>query len=246
MERDRLVLHEAHDEDRLNRLRARIEAEGEQRNPVVVAPCGGAMERDCYLVLDGAHRTRALGEIGCGFVLVQLVEPPKRSESWAHLLGNFGARWLHAMEGVAPADGPDGALAEVNTGEETVYLRSRQDGLAGQVRALWALQALYPPDRGVRRVEPNGIPVLGEDEALIHYRTFTPDELFEVVRSGEVLPAGITRFRVQERILGVRYPLSKMRDGDPDDRNSELQTFVRERWEENRVRYYNEPVVLFE
>jgi hypothetical protein len=37
-----------------------------------------------------------------------------------------------------------------------------------------------------------------------------------------------------------------MRDGDGRRRNAELREFVRRRWSEDRVRYYGEPVVLFE
>jgi hypothetical protein len=81
---------------------------------------------------------------------------------------------------------------------------------------------------------------------LIRYRSFTPGELAEIVDAGAVLPAGITRFRIQERVLGVRYPLDRMMDGDPRVRNAELRGFVERRWAENRVRYYGEPVVLFE
>ena len=98
----------------------------------------------------------------------------------------------------------------------------------------------------VRRVEPDGPERLAEGEALIRYRPFTPAELVEIVRSGAVLPAGITRFRVRERVLGVRYPLQKMTDGDVAERNAELRRFIERRWEENRIRYYGEPVVLFE
>jgi hypothetical protein len=37
-----------------------------------------------------------------------------------------------------------------------------------------------------------------------------------------------------------------MQGGDVDARNAELREFVEGRWNENRVRYYGEPVVLFE
>jgi hypothetical protein len=37
-----------------------------------------------------------------------------------------------------------------------------------------------------------------------------------------------------------------MKDGDAAVRNAELREFVRRRWNEDRVRYYGEPVVLFE
>jgi hypothetical protein len=37
-----------------------------------------------------------------------------------------------------------------------------------------------------------------------------------------------------------------MQDGDAPGRNAELKAFVKRLWEENRIRYYEEPVVLFE
>jgi len=238
-----LILHEAHDEDRLVSLRERIEAEREQHNPVIVSP-----HEDRYLVLDGAHRVRALGELGSRFALVQTVEPPEKAEGWGHLLNGVGRAELDNIEGIDVSDRLGGApLAEVETaGGETFLLSSKEDGLRGRVRALWDLRSFYPKGVVVRRVEPDGRVRLSGGEALIRYQPFTPGELAEIVYSGSVLPAGITRFRIQERVLGVRYPLDRMMEGDPRARNAELREFVESRWEENRVRYYGEPVVLFE
>jgi L-serine kinase (ATP) / ParB family transcriptional regulator, heme-responsive regulator len=243
VEQECLILHEAHDEKRLARLRDRVEAEGEQRNPVIVSPY-----EDRYLVLDGAHRVRVLAELGHRFVLVQVVEPPERAEGWGHLLGGVGSAELRAVEGIEVSEKPWAVpVAEVETGGgEILSLSSADAGLADLVRALWGLQSLYPTGIVVRRVEPDGTVGIGEGEALIRYRSFTPGELAAIVDAGAVLPAGITRFRVRERILGVRYPLEKMRDGDAASRNAELEEFVARRWAEDRVRYYGEPVVLFE
>jgi hypothetical protein len=240
---DCLILHEAHDEDRLAHLRGRIEAEGVQRNPVIVSP-----HEDRCLVLDGAHRVRALGELGSRYVLVQTVEPPEKAESWGHLLNAVGQADLDTIEGLEVSDRPGPTpLAEVETaGGEIIFLSATEEGLQGRVRALWDLQSLYPKGVVVRRVEPDGTARLSGGEALIRYRPFTPTELAEIVDSGTVLPAGITRFRVRERVLGVRYPLDRMMEGEPRARNAELREFVENRWEENRVRYYGEPVVLFE
>ena len=118
--------------------------------------------------------------------------------------------------------------------------------MQGRVRALWGLQSLYPKDVLVRRLDPDGAVSLSGREVLIRYRSFTPGELAEIVDSGTILPAGITRFRVRERVLGVRYPLGRMMEGDPHARNAELREFVERSWGEDRVRYYGEPVVLFE
>jgi L-serine kinase (ATP) / ParB family transcriptional regulator, heme-responsive regulator len=243
VELERLILHEAHDEDRLASLRGRIAAEREQRNPVIVSSQG-----DCCLVLDGAHRVRAVRELGCRFVLAQFVDPPQRAESWAHLLAGLEVDELRGIEGIEVSEVPGGVpLAEVEVaGGERASVRSREEGLLAEVRALWALQDLYPEGVVVRRVEPDRRAGPAEGGAVIRYRPFTPEELVEIVRSGAVLPAGITRFRVRERVLGVRYPLERMRDGDATSRNSELRAFVKRLWEENRIRYYEEPVVLFE
>ncbi len=238
-----LILHEAHDEKRLARLRDRVEAEGVQRNPVIVSPY-----EDRYLVLDGAHRVRVLSELGYCLVLAQVVEPPERAEGWGHLLEGVGPIELRAVEGVEISE-RSGAppLAEVVTsGGETLSLVSAEEGLPAGVRALWGLQSIYPKGLMVRRVEPDGAAGIAEGEALIRYRSFTPAELAAIVDAGTVLPAGITRFRVRERVLGVRYPLDRMRNGDPSVRNAELEEFVARRWNEDRVRYYGEPVVLFE
>jgi L-serine kinase (ATP) / ParB family transcriptional regulator, heme-responsive regulator len=238
----RLILHEAHDENRLANLRARIESEGEQRNPVIVSSQG-----DCCLVLDGAHRVRALRELGCRLVLAQFVEPPERAESWAHLVDGVGLDMLRGLKEIEVSEQRRGApLAEVEVaGGKRVSVCSREEGLLAEVRALWALQSLYP-EGVVRRVEPNGSLGLAEGGAVIRYRAFAPEELVDIVRSGAVLPAGITRFRVRERVLGVRYPLEKMYGGDAPTRNAELRSFVERLWRENRIRYYEEPVVLFE
>jgi L-serine kinase (ATP) / ParB family transcriptional regulator, heme-responsive regulator len=238
-----LILHEAHDESRLARLKDRIVAEGEQRNPVIASPY-----EDRFLVLDGAHRVRAMHELGASFVLVQLVEPPERAEGWGHIVRGIDLPGPEDVNGLLTGDGADGELvAEIETARgETVSVRSRERGPIARSRAMWELHGFYPEGGAVRRLEPEGAVRLAGGEALIRYRPFTPDELVEVVGSGSVLPAGVTRFRVSERVLGVRYPLERMMSGETRPRNVELRRFVSERWAENRVRYYREPVVLFE
>lgn len=237
---ERLILHEAHDPGRLARLRERMEAEGVQRNPVIVAPHG-----DDYLVLDGAHRLQTLRELGCKLILVQKTEPPEAAESWGHVLDEGTLSGFRDVKEVEVSDGASWLARVASSGKNEVFLRARGEGLAAEVEALWGLQDVYP-EGVVRRVDSEAPVELGAGEAMIRYRPFTPRELVEVVRLGKVLPAGITRFRVRERVLGVRFPLEKLRDGDSEERGEELRTLVRKLWDENRIRYYGEPVVLFE
>ena len=240
---DRLKLHEAHDGSRLSLLAGRIREEGVQRHPVIISP-----QKDDYLVLDGAHRVQALRDIGCKFVLAQEIEPPEKAESWGHILTISERSKLYEIESVEVSDGTtDPWLAEIElAGGERVRVRAVESGLAGEVEGLWGLQKLYPEGGVVHRVDPEGTVELAEGEAIIRYRPFTAEELIEMVRFGAVLPAGITRFRARERVLGVRFPLGNLQSGEVEERNDELRAFVEEHWKQNRVRYYGEPVVLFE
>ena len=240
-----LILHEAHDPARLARVREEISDEGVQRNPVIVAPY-----TDRYLLLDGAHRACALGELGCRFALMQLVELPERAESWGHLLDDAGLKEaLRSVEEVeVSGTKPEwGCLAEAwFSGDEKLFARAREEGIVPAVRALWALRKAYPEGDVVRRVNPGRPAGPAAGEAVLLYRRFTPDELAEVVSVGEVLPAGVTRFVVEERVLNVRYPLGLLEKGEPAARNAELREFARRSWQDGRVRYYAEPVVFFE
>lgn len=239
-----LILHEDHDRKRLARLRSRVQEEQVQRNPVIVSHYEGR-----YLVLDGAHRVHALREIGCSLVLVQVVELPEKAEGWGHLLSSRDVTAaLDRVRGVefSSEEPVNGWLARVETGEGArMFVWATEGSLISEARALCSLWGAYPEDAAVRRLQPAGLVRLAGDEAVIFYRGFTPQELAELVQAGMVLPAGITRFRIPERVLGVRFPLEKL-DGDPETREAELRAFVEERWEANRIRYYGEPVVLFE
>lgn len=190
-----------------------------------------------------------MGELGCRFALAQLVDLPERTESWGHLMDGAGLGELHGVEGIELLE--DGAGSSWTAGVEfaggeRVYVRPLEEGLTAEVRVLWSLQEFYREDAPVHRVDPESTVELDDGEALIRYRTFTPEELVEIVRSDAVLPAGITRFRIPERVLGVRFPLEKLLGGDIEVRNRELAELIREHWEKNRIRYYGEPVVLFE
>jgi hypothetical protein len=239
---DGLVLHEAHDEARLLRLRNRMEDEAVQRDPVVVSPQG-----EQNLILDGAHRVHALAGLGCRFVLAQVVSPAPRAEGWAHLLDRGAARSLDGLESVETSPDPTrGWLAKLEAADGEPggerYVRARGEGLLAQVRALWEVRRIYPENGVIRRINPGE----SADGAVIYYRSFSPGELVEVVRHGEILPAGVTRFKIPSRILGVRYPLERLMEGDLASRAVELRGFVEERRAAGRIRRYEEPVVLFE
>jgi L-serine kinase (ATP) / ParB family transcriptional regulator, heme-responsive regulator len=240
-----LIFHEAHDPAHLARVREEIAYDAVQRNPVIVAPYGNR-----YLFLDGAHRARALGELGCRFALAQLVELPERAGSWSHLLEELGLEEvLYSIEEVevSETEPERGYLAEARFSRgEKLFARTWEKGIVPAVRALWALRKAYPEGSMVRRVDPDRAVGPAPGEATLFYRRFTPAELAEIVSAGEVLLAGLPRFVFEERVSNVRYPLGLIENGEPAARIAELREFVRRFWQGGRVRYYAEPMILFE
>ncbi len=237
------MLHESHDPDRLDRLRRRMASENVQANPVIAAAYG-----DDFLVLDGAHRVHALTELGCKLAMIQQIEIPDRTESWQHLLNVSSLSDLGLIEGIEISErSTDGFLAEVEApggGLFSVRPENSSD-LSSEVELLWRLQSLYPKGSRVNRVEPGEKVPLSEGEMLVRYRSFSTPELVEIVAGKAVLPAGITRFHVPRRVLGVRFPLKFLRRGAASS-NSELKSLVEARRRENRIRRYDEPITLFE
>lgn len=234
------MLHEAHDPERLSRLKERVRSEGVQSNPVIVSAHG-----DDFLVLDGAHRVHALKDLGCSLALIQEVELPNRTESWQHLLTGSNLEALNGIEDLE--DSGDDFLAEVEVfGGERLVVSTREKDLSLEVALLWRLQNLYSEGSVVTRVEPDEKVSLSDGEILIRYRSFSMAELVEIVAGNTVLPAGITRFRVPRRILGVCFPLDFLKKGDADSASAELESLIESRQRENRIRRYDEPVTLFE
>ncbi|MBA2375647.1 MAG: ParB N-terminal domain-containing protein [Actinomycetota bacterium] len=244
VELSRLMLHESHDPNRLSRLRERMASEGVQSNPVIASSY-----EDDFLVLDGAHRVHALTELGLELALVQIIEVPDRAESWRHLVNGSSLAGLERLEGVEISPRSAGGFtAEIEAADgRLLSVKSETPGdLASEVEVLWRLQSLYPKSSTITRVEPGEEVALSEGEALVRYRSFSTSELVEIVARDTVLPAGITRFHVPRRVLGVRFPLDFLKGRDADFANSELRSLVERHRREHRIRRYDEPITLFE
>lgn len=150
------------------------------------------------------------------------------------------------MEDIDLSESSDDFLAEIEVRGKVLSARPKSRDLSSEVALLWKLQSFYPEGSVVTRVEPDESVSLSDTEALVRYRAFSVPELVEIVAQNAVLPAGITRFRVPRRILGIRFPLEFLAGTDAASADSELWSLVETRRRENRIRRYDEPVVLFE
>ncbi len=84
LEIENLYLHELTEDQRLKKLKYKVIKEEKQRNPIIVTKYNRG-----YLVLDGAHRYTALKEIGCQYVMCQVIEKGDYTiEMWNHQISH--------------------------------------------------------------------------------------------------------------------------------------------------------------
>jgi hypothetical protein len=265
---DSLVPHEQHDPTRLEPLVRRIREQGRLRNPPLVAPLPGAGVRR-YVVLDGANRAHAARAAGLPHVVVQIVpyaDPPVRLSTWCHALGDTSRdhfeNALRTVPGLECRRGPLLHASALLARRETLAYVAFADGTADTLHGgrdlrernamLNALVDTYRASKRFFRVTSESLPAARERhpeiEALVVFPHFEPAEVIEIAAGGERLPAGITRHVIRWRALRVDVPLERLADTGTSlaEKNRWLEEWLLEKLSERRVRYYEEPTVLFD
>jgi hypothetical protein len=240
--------HEEYDPLSVERLADRIEAEGIQRNPVI---CVDA-DRDDLVVLDGATRTEALRRLGVDHVVVQVVDPGAVTlETWHHVVR--GARPTAVMDRIAsrrglilahggdpprvtPAAGtPMSALGEGLSPNSV--LSTLVSGYIGR----WRVSRIIDPD-------PDVVTTRFPDwSVIVEFPRLEVKEVMKAAIGHDLLPAGVTRFLVPERVLRLNADLSLLRSpGSLDAKQEALEGMILARSRAGRVRRYEEAVVVLD
>ena len=241
-----IVPHEDFDPLRVDMLAGRISKAGSQRNPVICIEADTGL----FVLLDGATRTAALHHLGLGYVLVQVVPADAVTlETWHHVIRNADPDQIvgriEANEDLVLSDHSgapglvtaDGRRATVTgSGSKFGVLSALVDAYIGQ----WRVNRVVGADLG-------NVPTLFPDwAALIELPTLTVDDVMKAALSDDRLPAGVTRFIVPDRALGVRLGLEVLADGAQAERQGQLDRLIEGRVGEGRIRRYPQSVVLFD
>jgi hypothetical protein len=265
----KVVPHEHYHGPRVAELMARLVAEGKLINPPIVA-----RQKDKYVVLDGATRLAALHQLGCPYIIVQVVELEQvQLTSWCHAIyGGSAAGLLEALRAIAglqltpfaESDLPDGELPVgalgylVSTHQEGFVLEVPSSSLAGShawqdewLRMLNRVVEVYGQWGNVERTLTRDIELLATQfpdlAALVIFPRFTPQVIMELADQGRTVPAGITRFVIPGRILRLNAPLDRLATDEPLAAKQEwLENLVRTKLLARQVRFYEESVVLFD
>jgi len=238
--------HEEIDPLRVERLVGRIEAEGVQVNPMVCTPAdGGEM-----ILLDGATRTESLKTLGLEHAVVQVVEPAKvRLQTWHHVVR--GCDPAELMEAV---DLNSELILSGEKGAPGIHLKDDGSWLVlgegiSPNATLSTLVGSYVGKWRVSRVADTGMgPWSFPDwSALVEFPTLSLDDVMKAAMTDDLLPAGITRFLVEERALLLNAPLDLLAGTEPiEDKQRALQELIADRAQDGRVRRYDETVFILD
>jgi hypothetical protein len=258
--------HEHADDRRSAPLVAALRAQGVLRNPPVVLPLGARPER--YMVLDGANRTTAFQQLGLPHVVVQVVHAGSSSvqvETWNHVVLDIPPDELRTRIADTPelalvASDAERAAYELSAGGTLAYLCLAEGvyDIVCETEPLEArlenLERLVGSYLGIGRVERSNARsaveldrVFPSMAGLIVFRRFEVEEVVTAVAQDRLLPGGLTRFVVSPRALRVDYPLERLASSaDQEQKQAELDAWIRERVAGRRVRYYAEATFLFD
>ena len=265
-----ILPHEQHDPQRLEPLVRKIREESALKNPPVVTVLSGNGTPDArYVVLDGANRSTAARAAGFPHMVVQVVQYDDRHvrlTTWNHALSSYphaelepalghiaGLRCartdrLHARAMLARRE----ALAWIHFDDDAVLALQGGTNLQERNALLNEVVDTYRVHGRFYRVEGDGLRQArsrhSDVTALAVFPHFEPAEILELAKSGDRLPAGITRHLVRWRALRINVPIERLADTKHslESKNEWLAEWVRERLAMRQVRYYEEPTVLFD
>ncbi len=261
-----LVPHEEHDAQRSEPLVRHIREAGTWLNPPVVAP----MDEQRFVILDGANRHYALSALGYAYILVQVVDyegDEVQMGTWHHVVG--GISWFQLLRELYKIDGIEvdctdllSARAALARREALAYavlqdgqaylLKSNAVTLKQRTAVLRDIVDTYK-DRGVlNRISTDSLKaarqVYPDAVAIVVFPHYEPVEIVVAARDGALLPPGVSRHIIRGRAMRLNYPLEAFRENGEtlDEKNRRLQAWIQQRVAEKRVRFYAEPMYLFD
>jgi hypothetical protein len=186
------------------------------------------VDRATNIVLDGMHRVRTLGELGCCFALVCLVDysdPRITLGRWCRTIPKPFSR-LDAERVVISIGASLRPATGVNPTQSSNLLLAFGDGTFQVEYPEKDVMSVYRLSHKLEHAlvgEGYAVSYMGEDDATRYLATgdfsailcppvITKQQVVDVVQRGEVFPPKSTRHRIPARPLGVDLALETLKD----------------------------------
>jgi hypothetical protein len=270
-----LIFHETCDFKRTQKLAEEIRRDGHLKNPVLVGyinPEGDQKSNngkgEKWLVLDGVNRVSALRLLNIPDVLVQSVNyEDERVElsSWSHLI--FDANKEEIIEKIkdlnmevssCPLNWRKEALKHQKT--ISYFIFKDMSGIVvnngsftpeNKVKNLYQLMATYNGRSEICYLDSENhllsvFDHFKKSSAINLIPRFDKKEILDLVQKNILLPFGVTRFIVPNRVLGLEVSCSVLCASTPlFEKNSFLRELLVYRIRTKKAKFYQESVTLF-
>jgi hypothetical protein len=261
------LLHEETDIHRVNRLKNYLLQLHYLKNPPIVGKIKSGDDIH-YIVLDGATRTTALRELEIPDILVQVVEYGEGGislEAWNHVLPNVTN--LNIIDTIGSLEGLSLIKLNLHEAQNAVLMReiagyifSSPNTILGvkvhgdfftQIEMLTKIVKTYEQHGEIYRLAQADLEQLiaaqHEHSSVMVFPQFNPREIRDIALSHTKLPAGITRHIIPGRALNVNIPLDLLKSTQSlEEKNVWLDKWLTEKIVRRKVRYYHEPVFVFD
>jgi hypothetical protein len=264
---EKLILHEFHDHQRTPPIIENIRQDSMLRNPPIVVPLEDGSER--YMVLDGANRITALRDMGVPHTIVQIVkadDPGLELTPWNHVI--WGAApdilldWARAVPGLSllPCTQENlfrglldiRSLAILHLADGQIFTVYTQEiELIHRIKALNKLVNCYAKRANMDRTTSYTIDPLQslypDLSGLVLLPPYRLEDVLDLVSQGYLMPTGSTRFTIAGRALHVNFPLEILENGQSlEQKRAWLQAWLKDSLLRKHVRYYTEPIFMFD
>lgn len=258
---DAVFPHELTDPGRVDRLTSKIELSDVFTNPPIVI-----QSEDKYIVLDGATRTASFKKLGFPHIIVQILNETDNYtlKTWYHAIRGMDSdkliTYLSDLSGITLFRRNLLRLS-INIFEEKniCYFRTRdrltyavqRDPQVNIFDALNKFTTAYINISRVSRTLSDDTDILIKEfpdlTGHVIFPTLTLKQVRDIVDSGNVVPAGITRFVIPGRVMHINADIRYLKSSKSlEEKNKWLDDFIIEKLANDRIRYYAEPMYLFD
>ena len=236
-------------------------------NPIIVASLGNKQ----YLQLDGMNRIYSFKTLGIKTITAQVVDYNNQEEiglsSWLHIFNGDIKKFIDFIkkdQSLIVSQGKMdqvghryikekdfGRLCSIVTNKKEVFFISTGGNFSEKIKRMNYLVSFYKNNlsRGALPYTLNHDSIkkffkqYSDDNIIVIFPTFTPQQIIESAKSGVLLPTGITRHLVKGRVLNIDLPLSLFNNKkSPKEQNEEQDKILLKK----RSRLYEEATVNFE
>lgn len=259
---NQITPHEHLNPKRVARLATHLHRNGTLINPVITVEW-----QNLYVILDGTTRIAAFQQLGYRHIVAQIISAENEKlelRAWNHSISGLKKDKLldclhNVSDCILTAASQNDTQFAVNSGEalcgiivdnDQGYIAQASHGV-DRVTALNSIVDSYTDTSSINRTISTDFSTASSElpdiSALVLFPKTEISRVLQDAIRGRLLPSGITRFIVPNRVLRLNANLSHIFSEETlKDKNAWLDSLLSDKQMRGNVRYYQEGVIILD